>query len=199
MQVKASLKHLSISPRKVRVVINELRGLNALKAIDKLSFLNKRVSGPLIKLIKSAVANAEHNYSLETEPLVIKDIKVDGGPILKRFRAKGFGRSSPIQHKTSHVTVVLEGDRLKQIKEAEQAKTSKKEEVKETVNVETGVDVKQEEIDKPATADKPVTKEAPEKEAVGAQDSKRAYEVEKKVGREQKQSFVKRLFRRKSV
>lgn len=172
MLVRSSLRHLRISPRKVRLVVNELRGLRAQEALDRLRFLNKRVALPLAKLLTSAIANAEHNFSLETGPLVISDFKVDAGPTLKRFRPKGFGRASLIQRRTSHVTLVLEGDRLKKIKEADKAKAEKIPE--EALAGDVGDKSKMEKPDQ-------------------------EFETEKKVGQERKPSFVKRLFRRKSI
>ena len=110
-QVTAQLNGLRISPRKVRLVAGIIRGKSVAIALDQLAFVTKRSMPQIDKLIRSAVANAEHNLKLDRESLVITKITVDEGIKLKRFRAKGFGRSSPIHKKTSRVTVVLE-DRL---------------------------------------------------------------------------------------
>lgn len=108
MKVRAELNYLRISPRKVRLVSGLIRGLAVKDAETQLRFLPKRASLPLLKLLKSAVANAEHNFSIEKRGLVISEIRVDQGPVLKRFRARAFGRAAQILKRTSHVTLVLE-------------------------------------------------------------------------------------------
>jgi large subunit ribosomal protein L22 len=96
-----------MSPRKVRLVINTVRGLNVQAAETRLSFLNKGASEPVLKLLRSAMANAEHNFHLAKETLVIKTITADGGPTLKRSRPRAFGRSAPIRKRTTHINIVL--------------------------------------------------------------------------------------------
>ncbi|MBX4190047.1 50S ribosomal protein L22 [Candidatus Parcubacteria bacterium] len=107
-QVKAQLNSLRMSPRKVRAVVNLVKGKDALRAIEQLEFAIKRASGPLIKLIHSALANAENNFGMVKENLFIKEFYVDEGMKLKRYRPKAFGRAGEIQKKTSHVKLVLE-------------------------------------------------------------------------------------------
>ncbi len=108
MQVQAELKNLRVSPRKVRLVAGTLRGLDVAHAKYQLDAVVKKSSRPLSKLLASAVANAINNFSLEESNLFIKDVNVDEGPKLKRFRPKGFGRTSPIEKKTSHIRIILE-------------------------------------------------------------------------------------------
>ena len=106
--ITAQLNGLRMSPRKVRLVAGLLKGKRVTAAIDQLTGASKRASAPLVKLIKSAVANAHNNLKLDTEHLWIKRMQVNEGVKLKRFRAKGFGRANPVEKKTSRVMVVLE-------------------------------------------------------------------------------------------
>ena len=88
-----------------------VRGLSAEEALAQLRFLPKRSAGPVFKLLQSAIANAEHNFSLSSEGLKIETLKVDGGPVFKRSRPSSRGRTAPRSKKTSHITLILEGDR----------------------------------------------------------------------------------------
>lgn len=111
MKVTAKLNYLHIGPRKVRAVVGVVKKLNVQDALNQLRFVPNKASLPLFKLIKSAIANAENNFSLEPDSLKIAEFKVDGGPVFKRFRPGSRGRASPLKKKTSHVTLVLEGQR----------------------------------------------------------------------------------------
>lgn len=108
IQIKAQLNGLRISPRKVRLLVGLIKRKDVQTALDQLSHMAKRPSVPLTKLIQSAVANASSAYKLERDTLFIKDMWVDEGIKLKRYRPKGFGRTSPLEKKTSRVSVVLE-------------------------------------------------------------------------------------------
>ncbi len=108
MQVIAQLKNLRISPRKVRLVSGLLKGRDALTAKYQLDNLAKKSSSPISKLLDSALANAHNNFGLAKSNLFIKEILVNEGPKLKRFRPKGFGSTSPIEKKTSSIRIVLE-------------------------------------------------------------------------------------------
>lgn len=107
-QVKAQLNGLRMSPRKVRLLVGLVKRRTVAVAIDQLQHMTKRASSPLIKLIESAAANAHNNFKLDRDHLFIKDMWVDEGIKLRRFRPKGFGRANPIEKKTSRVNVVLE-------------------------------------------------------------------------------------------
>jgi large subunit ribosomal protein L22 len=96
-----------MSPRKIRLVAGLIRGLDVAKAESQLGFSVKAAARPVLKLLRSAIANAEHNHKLEREGLYIKVITVDGGPMLKRWRARAFGRAAPIRKRTSHITIIL--------------------------------------------------------------------------------------------
>ncbi len=112
--VTAELNHMRIAPRKVRLVVSAIRGMSVGDAEVRLRFLTKRASHPLLKLLKSAVANAKNNFQLSEDDLVVRRITVDGGPVQKRFRARAFGRAARIRKRTSHVTLVL-GTKEKQV------------------------------------------------------------------------------------
>ena len=97
-----------MAPRKVRLVVGLIRRKSLADALDQLAHMAKRSGEPVAKLLNSAAANAEHNLKLTRDHLWIKEIVVDEGVKLKRFRAKGFGRANPIEKKTSRVRLVLE-------------------------------------------------------------------------------------------
>jgi len=105
--IQASLKNFRQSPRKVRSVANLIRGKTAVNALNTLNFLNKKASNPLFGLLESALASAKNNHSLEKEGLMIKEIRVDSGYILKRRMPRARGTAYPINKRTSHVLLVL--------------------------------------------------------------------------------------------
>jgi large subunit ribosomal protein L22 len=112
-QIKAQLNGLRISPRKVRLVVGLIKRKNVNVALDQLAHMAKRSSHPLTKLLESAIANAENTYKLDRETLIIKEMFVDEGIKLRRYRPKGFGRANPIEKKTSRIQVVLESREAK--------------------------------------------------------------------------------------
>ena len=107
MEVKASARYIRISPRKVRVVIDLVRGKSVNEALTLLKFIPKRASKPIAKVIASAAANAEHNYNLNKDNLVISQAYVDQGPTLKRWHPRQRGQAFPILKRTSHITVAV--------------------------------------------------------------------------------------------
>lgn len=108
MEVKAKLRHLHIAPRKVRLVINLIRGLEVGRALEQLSVIKQRAARPVFKLLKSAIANAGHNFNLDKDNLYIKEIRADEGPSLKRWQPRAFGRAHPIMKRASHISLILE-------------------------------------------------------------------------------------------
>lgn len=106
-EVTAQLNFLRTSPRKLRLIVDLIRGKKVARAIDNLSVLNKQAAKYLLKLLRSAIANAKHNHQLSEEKLFIKTMMVDGGPVLKRFMPKAHGRATPVRERTSHVTLIL--------------------------------------------------------------------------------------------
>lgn len=146
MEVKASLKYLRISPRKVRLVTNLIKNLTVKKAEAYLTQSSKRCSKYLLKLLKSAVSNAEHNFHLNKDNLYVKFIRVDEGPALKRMRPRARGAAYLLRKRSSHIFLTLEetkerkkgGKRVplekEKIKEMEEAKRIvKKEEQRKEV------------------------------------------------------------------
>jgi large subunit ribosomal protein L22 len=122
-----------MSPRKVRLVVDAIRGMSVVAADTKLSFLPKLAATPVHKLLRSAIANAEHNFQLKKEDLFIKTIVADGGPTLKRSQPRAFGRAAPIRKRTTHITLVLatkEGE-IKKKAPAKKAPKAKKAPVKQ--------------------------------------------------------------------
>lgn len=109
-QVRAVSKYILGSPVKTRRVVNVVRGMRAQEALEVLSLLPQRAAVPVHKTVKSAVANAEENYALDAEDMVIAQITVDEGPRLRRARYGARGRFKPIKKRMSHITVVLEED-----------------------------------------------------------------------------------------
>ena len=107
MEVRAVGKYLRVSPYKVRLVADLVRGKRVEEALTILKFLPKK-SGRLInKTLRSAVANAENMQTIDVDTLVIKTIQVDEGPKLKRWRPRAMGRATRILKRTSHITMVL--------------------------------------------------------------------------------------------
>jgi large subunit ribosomal protein L22 len=104
----AQLKYLRIAPRKVRVVIDTIRGLKVDAALAILDFTQKSAAPPVAKMLRAAVANAASAENVDVDALVIKDIRVDQGPMLKRFMPRAMGRATRIQKKSSHVYLELE-------------------------------------------------------------------------------------------
>ncbi|MGO1922770.1 MAG: 50S ribosomal protein L22 [Jeotgalicoccus sp.] len=107
MQSKAVAKTVRIAPRKVRLILDLVRGKEVGEAISILKLTNKRSSPVVEKLVQSAVANAEHNYDMDIENLYISEIFADEGPTMKRFRPRAQGRATKINKRTSHITVVV--------------------------------------------------------------------------------------------
>ena len=106
--MKASATHIRISPRKVRMVVDTVRGKSVSQAMNILAFTRKKAALPVQKLLKSAVANAAENNGIsDVDTLVIGHIMVDEGPTLKRFMPRARGRATPIRKRTSHIRIVL--------------------------------------------------------------------------------------------
>jgi large subunit ribosomal protein L22 len=106
--MKASTTQLRISPRKVRLVVDTVRGKSVNQAMNILTFTRKKAARPVQKLLKSAVANAVENHGVnDVDDLVIDRITVDAGPTLKRFTPRARGRATPIRKRTSQIRVLL--------------------------------------------------------------------------------------------
>ncbi|MFD1414806.1 50S ribosomal protein L22 [Oceanobacillus jeddahense] len=107
MQAKAVAKTVRIAPRKVRLVVDLIRGKEVGEAIAILKHTQRGASPVVEKVLNSAVANAEHNYEMDADNLVVSEAFVNEGATLKRFRARAQGRASRINKRTSHITVVV--------------------------------------------------------------------------------------------
>lgn len=108
LKISAELHYLRMAPRKVRLAATAIRGKRVPEALQTLHFLTRRAASPLAKLLRSAVANAKHNYQIsEAALLLVSEVRVDGGPTLKRRRPRARGRAFPIKKRTSHVRLVL--------------------------------------------------------------------------------------------
>lgn len=107
MFAQAKAKTINISPQKVRLVADQIRGLPVSRAIDILSFSTKKAAEPVKKVLLSAIANAEHNHGLDIDELCVSMIQVNEGPVLKRIRARAKGRSTRILKRTSHIDVAV--------------------------------------------------------------------------------------------
>ena len=108
METKAIARHIRISPQKARLVADVVRGMEADKAITTLRFMPKKAARVLRKVIESAVANADQTDSIDVDTLYVKEIMIDGGPMLKRFRPRAMGRATRILKRSSHITVVVD-------------------------------------------------------------------------------------------
>ena len=108
METRAVARFVRISPRKVRLVMDEVRGKKVEDALNLLTFAPQKGARLLRKLIRSAVSNAQHNSNLDPDSLVIKSVYADEGPTLKRFIPRAQGRATQIRKRTSHLTVILD-------------------------------------------------------------------------------------------
>jgi len=112
MEVSATLKRCRISPQKCRLTANPLRGLSVERALETLRFSNTKSAILVLKLLESAIANAENNEGADIDELKVHEIRVDQGMTIDRFRARARGRASPIKKRTSHITITLSDGRL---------------------------------------------------------------------------------------
>ncbi|RJQ07305.1 MAG: 50S ribosomal protein L22 [Bacillota bacterium] len=106
-EARATARFAWISPRKVRIVLDLVRGKSVDEALNMLKFLPKRASTLVAKAVRSAAANAEQNYDMKRENLVVSQAFADGGPTFKRYQPRQRGRAFEIKQRTTHVTVVV--------------------------------------------------------------------------------------------
>jgi large subunit ribosomal protein L22 len=110
VEAKAIVKYVRISPRKVRQVVDLIRGKKLNEALAILRYTPKRASEVVTKVVKSAAANAENNLQMEKDELFVTSCFVDQGPTLKRFQPRAMGRADIMRKRTSHITVMV-GDK----------------------------------------------------------------------------------------
>lgn len=127
--MKAVLKNYRQSPRKVRLVANLIKGKDVATAEAQLSFLIKRSALPFSKLLASAVANAHQNFNIEKENLVVREVRVDKGIVMKRSMPRAMGRASRINKRSSHIVLVLAEKNAQKEKKAQKVVAEKIEKV----------------------------------------------------------------------
>ena len=125
--MKASLYNYRQSPRTVRLVANLIKGMKISDAEVSLSFLPKRASLPILKLLRSATANAEKNFNMKKDSLIVSDVRVDKGIVLKRMMPRARGSGARILKRTSHVVLILKEAPIKGMKKISKKKVSKSE------------------------------------------------------------------------
>ncbi len=172
----AKLNYFRMAPRKARLVANLIKGLSVNEAEAQLIVSSKRSSGQIIKLLHSAVSNAKNTKEMNSDKLFIKEIRVDEGPVLKRFIPRAMGRATPIHKKTSHITLILaESEKLKAPRFKTERILPKKEVEQEKKEIDKTVKIRKE-------SERP--KQIIEKENVKLSE---------------KPGFIRRIFRRKSI
>lgn len=131
MEIKAKAKFIRTSPRKIRLVVDLIRGLNVKEAEAQLNFSKKKASETVLKLLRSVVANAENNFELKKDNLFVKSITVDEGPTLRRWRPRAHGRAATIRKRSSHIKIELAeknltvNDKTKKVVQTEDKKSDK--------------------------------------------------------------------------
>jgi len=179
MQVTARLNKLKISPRKVRLVAHVITGMSAEAALVELSKQVKRSSGPMETLLRSAIANAEHNHGLDASNLFVRSVLVGDGQRLKRWQPRAFGRAGQILHRLSNVTLVVE-ERVEGLNRREVSKEEKQPE---------------------KTTEESVAKKTPKKSSgktvSGTEEEKKSVSVRQES--KNRKNAVKRVYQRKSV
>lgn len=178
----AQLNYLRIAPRKVRLVANLIKGMQVSEAEAQLLLNPKRAAESVLKLLRSAVSNAKGN-KLAVEKLMVKEITVDGGPMLKRVMPRAQGRATSIQKKSSHITLVLV--------ESEKVKKTRFKIVKKTR-------VKKSQLEKMKKAEKSEEHEHAA-ENIRKKDSTYVEDKSKEIKSKEKPGTVKRLFQRKAI
>ena len=136
MKVNAILRKYQSSPKKTRLVADKIRGMKVEQALNTLMFVNKKSAMPLLKLVKSAVANAENNFKLKKEDLVLSEIRVDSDGMLKRIMPRARGMAFPIFKRISRVEIVLTDGNDVKIEKVEKS-TKKTASVKVAADKET--------------------------------------------------------------
>ena len=107
MEVRAVAKYMRVSPQKVRMLVDAVKGKPVETGLTSLKFMPQKAARAVEKVVRSAVANADQNPEIDVDSLVIRNITVDGGPTLKRWRPRARGRATRILKRTAHITVIL--------------------------------------------------------------------------------------------
>lgn len=141
MEATARLKNLRISPRKLRLLADAVRGQGVERAISTLRFSSKKMSQEMIRAIRSAISNATNERSADVDKMIVKEIFIDDGPTMKRFMSRARGSSSSILKRTSHLTVLV-GEKDQKTKSAKKTVVAKKAEEEKTVKTSSKVEKK---------------------------------------------------------
>ncbi|MCK9378701.1 MAG: 50S ribosomal protein L22 [Candidatus Moranbacteria bacterium] len=194
MKVNVKLKNLRISPRKVRLTADLVKGMEVNDALDQINANVKRANDSLAKLIKSAVASAENDFGLDRDNLYISDIRVDAGLTLKRWMPRAYGRATQILKRSSQVSLTLD-----EIVEGKNRK-SKEQIEKEKKAREDARKKEEKEMKKQMTEG---TKETSEKiddknDVIPVDTKKEHHEVEGKRKESRQSGWTNKIFRRKS-
>ncbi len=107
MESKAIAKFVRVSPRKARLVARNVKGMPVEVAMNVLRYTPNKPAGVILGVVRSALANAEHNASMDVDTLVVREILINEGPTWKRFMPRAQGRATHIRKRTSHITVIL--------------------------------------------------------------------------------------------
>ncbi len=196
MEIKAKAKHIRMSPRKVRLVVDVARGKEVQTALEQLKFINKLAVRPVVKLINSAIANAKHNFEIEPDNLYIKEIKVDGGPTSHRWMPRAFGRATPLRKRTSHINLVLSEIKESGVKQAKKQKIEAPIKLESKPKEEGGIKI----VDKTEK----IKEKVEEKEAASEKDKSivdlrgEGRGKHTKIEGKSHKGFVGKIFRRKS-
>ncbi len=190
MEISGKAKYIRMSPRKVRLVADVVRGLNVNAANEQLSVLNKRAVKPIRKLILAVIANAENDFEIEKNNLYIKEIRVDEGPTLKRWRPRARGRAAAIRKRTSHIVL-----KLAEIKETGTQKKKKK--IDKPISLGTKPKEAEGVVLKKEKDDKETSRSEKGKKIVNPRAEGRGKHT-KIEGAGGEQRLVKKIFRRKS-
>ena len=126
MEVKSTTKFVRLSPQKARDVAREIQGLPVSSALDILTFTPKKAAVLIGKTLKTAIADAENNFSLDANTLVIKEAVIGAGPTLRRFSPRAKGSAGPILKRTSHISITLIGSAPEKKKKVARKAVSKK-------------------------------------------------------------------------
>lgn len=184
MEIKAQARYLRISPRKVKLIVDLIRGMMVIEAESQLQFLNKRAARIVLKLLNSALANAKHNFNLVKENLYIKEIVANQGPALKRWMPKAYGRAAPIKKRSTHLAIVLE-----ELKSTPALKISKREPLRVSETESQTDEVKEKEV-------REVISAKPRLQSSFLRERERGNKWDRRL--KQASGFMKKIFIRKS-
>lgn len=197
MEIKAKAQFVRTSARKIRLVVDLVRGLDVNKALDQLQFCRKLAAKPVAKLVNSAIANAINNFELEKDNLFIKEIKVDEGPTAYRWMPKAHGRATPLRKRTSHISLVLAEVKDSGKKEAKKQKISEPVKLDKIIKEEERIEEKKKTTKRKATEEqgKDVSTEKGKEIVDSRMEGRRGHARIEGGGHK---GFMNKMFRRKS-